>query len=78
MKIEGLIWYDEIIEKLERKHRVQQHEIREVLGSRPLFRFVEYGHRLGENVYSCNGQTNSGRYLIIFFIHKSDNKALIL
>jgi uncharacterized DUF497 family protein len=24
------------------------------------------------------GQTDSGRYLIVFFIHKKDNRALIL
>ncbi len=40
MKIEELIWFDEIIEKLERKHNVFQNEVGEVLANQPCFRFV--------------------------------------
>ena len=29
-------------------------------------------------MYSASGQTDAGRYLIVFFIHKQDNTALIL
>jgi uncharacterized DUF497 family protein len=29
-------------------------------------------------VYSASGQTDAGRYLIVFFIHKPNNTALIL
>ncbi len=61
MKIKGLIWFDEIIEKLARKHEVSQNKIREVLSGQPHFRFVERGHRFGENVYAAMGQTESGR-----------------
>ena len=78
MKIEGLIWYDEIIEKLERKHHVLQQEVREVLIGRPLFRFVERGHRANESVYSASGRTISGRYLIVFFVLKKNNHALVI
>lgn len=78
MKIEGIIWLDEIIEKLVKKHRVKQSEVREVLSNRPHFRFVEKGHRPGENVYAAMGQTNGGRYLIVFFVYKTDKRALIL
>ena len=78
MKINGIIWFDDIIEKLIRKHNVQQHEVREVLVNRPRFRFVEKGHRAGENVYAAMGQTDSGRYLIVFFVYKTDKRALIL
>lgn len=78
MKIEGLIWIDEIVEKLIRKHNVYQHEVKEVLDNRPYFRFVEKGHRQGENVYAAMGQTNSGRYLIVFFVYKKERRALIL
>lgn len=78
MRIEGLIWFDEIIEKLLRKHNVYQNEVREVLANRPYFRFVEKGHRSRENVYAAMGQTNSGRYLILFFVYKKDRRALIL
>jgi len=37
-KIEGLIWLEEIIEKLLRKHRVIQTEVKEVLRNSPHFR----------------------------------------
>jgi uncharacterized DUF497 family protein len=78
LKIEGFIWYDEIIEKIERKHNVQQFEVRQLFVSQPQFRFVEKGHRAGENVYSASGQTHSGRYLVVFFVYKKDKRALIL
>ena len=78
MKIEGLIWLDEIIEKLLRKHNVYQNEVREVLANQPYFRFVEKGHRPGENVYAAMGQTNAGRYLIAFFVYKKDRRAIVL
>lgn len=78
MKIYGFIWYDYIIEKLEREHNVYQYEVREIFANRPKFRFVEKGHRPNENVYSACGQTDSGRYLIVFFVYKKDKRALIL
>ena len=36
-------------------------------------------HRVrGENLYSAMGQTEEGRYVIAFFIHKQDGRALII
>lgn len=78
MKIMGFVWYDEIVEKLERKHNVQQQEVREIFTNRPQFRFVEKGHQPNENVYAALGQTIAGRYLIVFFIYKTNKQALIL
>ena len=78
MKIKGIIWIDEIIDKLAAKHHVSQDEVLETLTNKPYFRFVEKGHRLGENVYAAFGQSRSGRYLIVFFIRKKDGRALIL
>jgi uncharacterized DUF497 family protein len=78
LEITGFIWFEEIIEKLERKHHVRQEEVREVFANRPKFRFVEKGHRSGGNVYAALGQTNAGRRLIVFFVHKRDKSALIL
>ncbi len=60
MEIGGFIWLEDIIEKLERKHHVQQQEVREVFANLPHFHFVEKGHRFGENVYATLGQTNAG------------------
>jgi len=61
VRITGLIWLADIVEKLLEKHGVRQQEVREVFASRPYFRFVEKGHRRGENVYVALGQTESGR-----------------
>ena len=50
MRILGFIWLDDIVEKIEAKHHVEQYEIREIFASRPQFRRVERGHRPGEDV----------------------------
>jgi len=71
LKIKGIIWLDEILEKIIGKHDVQQREVREVLNSKSWFRFVEKGHRSGENVYAAMGQTDGGRYLMVFFVYKN-------
>ena len=78
MKIKGLIWFDQIIDKLARKHNVNQIEVAEVLAKEPYFRFIERGHRPGENIYAAMGQTPNGRYLIVFFVYKKDGRAIIL
>ena len=78
MYIDDFIWLPDIIEKLAVKHRVTQDEVEEIFFNRPQYRFVESGHRPGEDVYSASGQTDAGRYLIVFFIHKPDKTALIL
>lgn len=78
MKISGFIWLHEIVEKLSQKHRVEQDEVREVFANRPFFRRVEKGHRPGEHVYSAAGQTDAGRYLMVFFVRKEDGRALIV
>ncbi len=78
MYIDDFIWLPDIVEKMIVKHRVTQDEAEEVFFNRPQYRFVESGHRQGEDVYSASGQTDAGRYLIVFFIHKPNNVALIL
>ena len=78
MKITGFIWLRDIVQKLLRKHAVAQEEVVEVFANRPRFRFVEKGHRSGENVYAALGRTDAGRYLIIFFVRKKDGRALIV
>ncbi len=78
MYVDDFIWLPEIIDKLIVKHQVTQDEVEEVFFNRPRFRFVEKGYRKGENVYAAGGQTDAGRYLIVFFIYKSNNLVLIL
>lgn len=78
MKISGLIWLEGIVEKIIQKHRVSQEEIREVFRNSSHYRFVEKGHRAGENVYSALGETDAGRYLVVFFVHKKNQQALVV
>ena len=77
MYIDDFIWLPDIIEKLIVKHHVTQNEVEDVFFDAPHYRFVEKGHRPGQNVHSASGQTDAGRYLIVFFIHKADDTALI-
>ena len=78
MKIRGIIWLEDVVRKLVTKHGVFQDEVREVLNGSRHFRFVERGHRRGENVYAALGRTEAGRYLTVFFVHKKGGQALIL
>lgn len=78
MIIDEFIWLPSIIEKLEVKHHVSQDEAEEIFFNSARFRFVESGHQIGDDVYSASRQTDSGRYLIVFFIYKSPKSALIL
>lgn len=78
MRISGIIWLEETIDKLAEKHGVVEREVREVLAARPYFRRMERGHRTGENVYGAYGQTEAGRYLVVFFVYKKDSRALVV
>ena len=76
MKLSGIIWLEEVVEKIERKHHVMRNEVREILSRSAHFRFVEKGHRRGENVYTALGQTSAGRSLVVFFVKKKTGQAL--
>jgi len=78
MIIENIIWLRNVVDKLAFKHHVETYEVEEVLLGKPKFLFVEKGEREGENVYMALGQTDSGRYLFVLFIHKKIKEALIL
>jgi len=76
VRITGFIWLEEVLEKLAKKHQVHEHEVVEVFESRPKFHFVEKGYREGEDVYAALGRSDAGRYLVVFFVHKQDARAL--
>lgn len=78
MQIRGIIWLDSVVEKIDHKHGVSRDEVCQIIESDAMFRFVEKGHRRGENVYAALGQTEAGRYLIVFLIHKPDHRTLVL
>lgn len=78
MYVDDFIWLPDIVEKLATKHNLTTDEVEEVFFNRPWFRFVERGYRGGEDVYAALGQTDPGRYLVVFFINKPRNTALIV
>ena len=78
MKIENLIWLEDIIDKLIFKHHVEASEVEEVFNNRPKIRFVQTGDRSEEDVYMALGRSDAGRYLAVIFIMKKNNNALIL
>jgi uncharacterized DUF497 family protein len=78
MRIEGVIWLRNVVDKLAVKHHVDPYEVEQTLSNRPKIRFVEKGERAGEDVYMALGRTDTGRYLAILFIYKRTSEALIL
>jgi hypothetical protein len=78
MKIAGFVWLEEIVEKLEVKHQVIPEEVEQVFSNQPRVQRMNKGHYRGEDVYQALGQTEAGRYLAVFFIHKLTHEALIL
>ncbi|MBW1764678.1 MAG: BrnT family toxin [Deltaproteobacteria bacterium] len=44
----------------------------------PVFNRIKRGHVKGEDVYRVLGQTDSGRYLAVFFIYKETHEALVI
>lgn len=78
MIIDGIIWLDSIIDKLDAKHHVDPDEVEQVLNNHPLFRRIERGKVSGEDVYVAIGRTDGGRSLIVFFIYKQAREALVI
>ena len=70
MVIRRIVWKDLFVEKLSEKHGVSLAEAEEVLSNKPHIRKMSKGQVKGENVYAAYGQTEGGRYLIIFYILK--------
>jgi uncharacterized DUF497 family protein len=78
MKIVGFIWLEEIIEKLAVKHQVAPDEVEQVFCNQPGIKRMNKGHFRGEDVYRALGQTDAGRYMVVFFIYKLTHEALVL
>ncbi len=79
MKIVGMIWLDEIEDKIETKHGVAREEVEEVFFiGKPKIKKMRKGHFRNEHVYRALGQTEDGRYVAVFFIYKTNQKALVL
>lgn len=78
MKIKNIIWLPDVIDKLDWKHNVVPEEVERVFSEQPMYRRIERGKVRGEDLYTALGQTDAGRHLIVFFIHKASGEALII
>lgn len=78
MKVTGIIWLRDVVDKLVWKHNVTTDEAEEIFDSTPRYRFIESGDVEGEDIYAALGQTKAGRYLTVYFVHKKTGEALII
>ena len=78
MQIKDIVWLPDIVDKLDWKHNIAPEEVEEVFLSRPQYRFIERGKIQGEDLYAALGQTEAGRYLIVYFIYKVSGAALVI
>jgi uncharacterized protein len=78
MIIEGFVWHADILDKLEYKHAVLPDEVEDVFGNKPVFHGIEKGKVQGEDLYRALGKTDSGRYLVVFFLYKQTLEVLVI
>ena len=78
MQIIDILLKDYVIDKLIWKHNVSEIEVRQVFNNQPQIRLIEKGKVKGENLYVAGGETDGGRYLLVFFILKKNKMALIV
>lgn len=78
MNIDYIVCPVNIENKIETKHNTTVRETRQVLLSNPRVRFAEKGYTEGNDVYVAFGQTFSGRYLAVYFVHKPDTATAII
>ncbi len=78
MKVTGIIWLRDVIDKLSWKHNVTTDEVEEIFDSSPRYRCIETGDIESENLYTALGQTEAGRYLTVYFVHKKTGEALVI
>ena len=78
MEVREIIWLDIFVEKLWRKHHVRTEEVEYLFAAGPRVRRVARGNVAGEDVYSAMSRTAWGRYLIVFFVLKAGNRALVI
>jgi len=78
LKISRIIWLEDIVEKLLRKHNVEEREVIDVLENKPLFQRKEVDYNLGEDVYTAFSLTNRKRLLSVFFVYTQDRRTIII
>lgn len=76
MRLSDIIWNERFAAKIQSKHGIMPEEVEEILFSRPHVRRAERGRVRGEHLYVAYGQTEAGRYLVVFFVRKRAGAAL--
>ena len=76
LRIFDIIWHERFAAKIAAKHGIMPEEAEQVLFSKPHVRRAERGRVKGEHLYVAYGQTESGRYLVVFFIRKRTGAAM--
>lgn len=70
MQLYEVIWKDQYVDKIDVKHGISTDEVEQVLFTNPHVRKAQKGRVKGEDLYVAYGQTDAGRYLVVFFILK--------
>jgi uncharacterized DUF497 family protein len=78
MKVTGIVWLRSVADKLAWKHNITTDEVEQVFNRSGRFRYIETGDVEGEDLYAVLGQTEAGRYLVVYFVHKVTAEALIV
>jgi len=78
MIITDIIWLIQFVDKIESKHGVSTDEVEQVLSGRPRIQRIERGVVEGEDLYRATGQTEAGRFLVVFFVYKGYGRALVI
>ncbi len=78
MRVESFVWLSQFEDKIIIKHGVLPREAEEVLLNRPKIRMAERGKVPGENLYKALGQSYDGRYLLVIFVYKPQDRAALV
>lgn len=76
MILYDVIWKAQFVDKIESKHGVTTDEVEQVVFGSAHIRRAERGKVKGEDLYVAYGQTEVGRYLVVFFVLKHQTTAL--
>ena len=66
MRITNVIWLEQFVEKIERKHNVSRDEVESLFGSQPQVRLVARGDVKGEELYRAVGQQKGTLFGCLF------------
>jgi len=76
LRLYEVIWKNPFVRKIESKHHVKIEQVEKILFSGSHFRRAQKGRVKGEDLYVAYGRTETGRYLVVFFIRKRRTAAM--